>query len=354
MDTTRAMTTDLVRIDDAGALAIPERRVALGRAANRAAALNAFGDYRIRKAPNTLRRQDADLALFAEYLTERDAGDVGDLAHDCAAWWSITWGLVADFVLWMLELGYSVPSVNVRLSTVKTYAGLAAQSGTLPPDELTMIRTVRGYSHKEGKRVDDRRAAAALPTRQPGAKKAAPVTISTDQGRRLKEQPDTPQGRRDRLILALLLDHGLRVGELAGLTVGDINLKVGTMTFWREKVSKEQTHKLSRDAMEAARAYLAQDAPGIGPLLRASKKGGQLTSQGMTTRRISERVRVLGAAVGLAGLSAHDCRHTWATQAARANTPLDRLQDAGGWTSPAMPLRYVEAAKVANDGVRLE
>ncbi len=32
----------------------------------------------------------------------------------------------------------------------------------------------------------------------------------------------------------------------------------------------------------------------------------------------------------------------------------DRLQDAGGWNSPAMPLRYVEKAKIANQGVRLE
>ncbi|MBC8492724.1 MAG: site-specific integrase, partial [Chloroflexi bacterium] len=51
--------------------------------------------------------------------------------------------------------------------------------------------------------------------------------------------------------------------------------------------------------------------------------------------------------------SAHDCRHYWATQAARSGTPIDRLQDAGGWSSPAMPLRYVEAAKIANEGVRL-
>ena len=65
------------------------------------------------------------------------------------------------------------------------------------------------------------------------------------------------------------------------------------------------------------------------------------------------RVHDLGAAVGLVGLSAHDLRHYWATRAARSGTPLDRLQDAGGWASPAMPLRYVETAKIANQGVLL-
>ena len=43
-----------------------------------------------------------------------------------------------------------------------------------------------------------------------------------------------------------------------------------------------------------------------------------------------------------------------ATQAARNGIAVDRLQGAGGWNSPAMPLRYVESAKIANDGVKLE
>ena len=88
-------------------------------------------------------------------------------------------------------------------------------------------------------------------------------------------------------------------------------------------------------------------------MLRASRKGGALTGAGLTERAITDRVRTLGAAVGLAGLSAHDLRHYWATRAARNGTPLDRLQDAGGWSSPAMPLRYVEAARIANEGVLL-
>jgi integrase len=50
------------------------------------------------------------------------------------------------------------------------------------------------------------------------------------------------------------------------------------------------------------------------------------------------------------GLGTYDLRQTWATRAARNGTPIDRLQDAGGWNSPAMPLRYVEAAKIANEG----
>jgi integrase len=91
----------------------------------------------------------------------------------------------------------------------------------------------------------------------------------------------------------------------------------------------------------------------------ASKRDGRaaagtLITQGLSDRAITSRVETLGKLVGAVGLSAHDCRHYWATQAACSGTPIDRLQDAGGWNSPVMPLRYVELAKIANEGVKLE
>ena len=86
--------------------------------------------------------------------------------------------------------------------------------------------------------------------------------------------------------------------------------------------------------------------------MRGSVRGGQLAGDVMSVRGITKRVRILGERVGLRGLSAHDCRHYWATQAAK-DTPLDRLQDAGGWSSYAMPLRYIESAMIANQGVQL-
>ena len=63
-----------------------------------------------------------------------------------------------------------------------------------------------------------------------------------------------------------------------------------------------------------------------------------------------KRVELLGRHEGLDGLSAHDARHYWATYEARNKTAVDRLMDAGGGSSPAMPLRYIEAAHIANDG----
>ena len=342
------MTTDLI-ITPQNA---PNGLEIAGQMANGHAAKAAFGDYQSRKADNTLRRQRADLALFAEFLAVAGipaAPTAEDLYSTPDAWRGVTWGLVEGWRNWSLQQGYSVGSVNVRLSTIKTYAKLATKAGALDPSELAMIRTVGGYSQREGRRVDERREVTRKST-----KKAEAVGLTPAQIKQLKRQPNTPQGRRDAVIMALLLDHGLRVGELAGLQVTDVDLAGGRLRFYRPKVDMMQTHKLSRDAKAALRAYFdAGDAPAIGRLLRTSYSANRLGAAGMSERNISERVKTLGKLAGIEGLSAHDLRHSWATQAARHGTAIDRLQQAGGWNSPAMPLRYVERAKIANEGVNL-
>lgn len=155
-------------------------------------------------------------------------------------------------------------------------------------------------------------------------------------------------------MMCLLLDHGLRVGELAGLKTDDIDLTRGTMRFFRPKVDKAQTHRLSTGAHRAVlRWFNFGEAVAGAPLLRASRKSGELTEPGISTRAITARVKFLGEQIGIQGLSAHDCRHFWATQAARNGTDAFVLRDAGGWNSLAMPGRYVEDSAIANEGVKL-
>ena len=263
----------------------------------------------------------------------------------------MTWGLIEGFRNGQVQQGVAISTVNRRLATVKVYAQLAAKAGVIDPQELLLIQTVRGYSAKEGKRIDARR-----PVQRRGAKKAAPVSLASAQVEALKTQPDTPQGRRDRLLLCLLLDHGLRVGEVARLEVMQVNLQEGTLRFYRPKVDKEQTHQLSADTRAALAAWVESgDCPAMGPLLRGSRKGGALTGAGMSVRAMTARVRRLGEAMGLSGLSAHDCRHDWASYWAQRVHRLPKgmltLQEAGGWNSLAMPRRYTEWAAIANEGM---
>lgn len=332
--------------------------VKLGQAANHYAARNVFADYQSRRAENTLRRQAAGLALFAAFL--RSAGvEAGDLGSDPKAWTGVTWGLVEAFSRWQLANGYAITSANVRLSTVKTYAKMAAKAGAIDRGELALIIAVSGFAHHEQKNLDERRQTAGLAIRK-GPKKAEFKALTAEQVKAIKAQPDSPQGRRDALLVCLMLDLGLRVGEVAALGVDQFKITVdrgqpkhGELTFYRPKVDKVQTHELRGDVLQAAWAYLSTDAPALGPVWRGSTKPGGLVNQGMSARAITRRAAVLGAKIGVDQLSAHDLRHTWATLAARNGTPLDRLMDAGGWNSPSMPMRYIQAAKIANQGVIL-
>jgi integrase len=153
---------------------------------------------------------------------------------------------------------------------------------------------------------------------------------------------------------ARLLDHGLRVGEIAILTRKNFDLKQGTLTFYRPKVNKVQTHERTADTRKAAAAYFKYAAPEEGILWRKSCKGiGKLSSQMSETsasRALTKRVELLGRHAGIEGLSAHDARHYAATFEARNGTPINRLVDMFGWNSPTMALRYIEAAHIANEG----
>lgn len=321
-----------------------------GQAANQAAALHRFGDYRSRRSMETIRRQDADLTLFAEFLYTAGV-QAGSLGDNPQSWKGVTWGLVEAFVKWQLKEGYAVSSVNVRLSTIKTYARLAFQAGILQAEEYATIRAVQGYSQREKRRIDAQRS-----VRRVGLKKEFPVPINPNQALALKNQPaGTLREARDRLLVCMLLDHGLRVGEVAALRFENIDLGKGMIRFFRPKVAKAQTHRLSPDAFDAAQQYLHLiNSFGMveGPLFRRIKRNGQPAVQGLTGRGISLIVCELGRNLGLAGLSAHDCRHYWATTAAHNGTDPFSLQEAGGWSSLAMPRRYIDDAIIANQGIK--
>ena len=157
----------------------------VGQAANRVAARHAFSDYISRLAPNTRRRHSTDLFLFADFLAS--VGIQTDELMDAPdEWAAVTWGLVKAFVEWMLQEGYAVGSVNVRLSTVRTYARLAANAGELEQSEYDLIAKIRSFNRKEARNIDEQR-----PVTRRGAKKAEAVPIGRDQAAQLKQQPPT-------------------------------------------------------------------------------------------------------------------------------------------------------------------
>lgn len=111
------------------------------------------------------------------------------------------------------------------------------------------------------------------------------MAIGAGQALPLKDQADP----RDALLMCILLDHGLRCGEIAALDISAIDVAAGTLTFYRSKVHKTQTHRLTPDTLRAALAYFKQHTSG--------------SLFGMTTREINRRVGQLGKVVGIEKLS---------------------------------------------------
>ena len=324
----------------------------IGQVADDYAAHQIFGEYQARRAANTLRRQHDDLTLFCTYLAAAGAArSVDDLFRDPGAWRGISAGMVKGFVAWQVQQGYAIASLNSRLATIKVYCQLAMDTGALSTLALARISLVKGYRHKEGRNVDREREVSRV-----GAKKALPTALNAGHAELLKRQPTTTKiGRRDRLMMYLFLELGLRCGELRDLERDNLDLSTGILFLYREKVDEEQYHQLSAEALIAAMAYLPDSASSgcrfLFPGYKDKKTG---VVEHLTERAINDRVGTLGRRMGLPTLSPHDLRHYWATTAARNKTDPKSLQQAGGWSSLAMPMRYIAGSEIANAGVKLK
>ena len=151
-----------------------------------------------------------------------------------------------------------------------------------------------------------------------------------------------PLGLRDRVLLMLLLDLGLRVSEVVDLLADDFNPETGMLEVYRRKTDNTTTFELLNRKLMSILAYLDAVQPS-GQLLLGSRKGGNLEG-GMSIRAIRARVRKMGESIGINNLSPHDLRHTRATRLA-SSMNVRELMDWFGWNSPAMAARYIESAE---------
>src|SRR6266568_168868 len=312
----------------------------IGQSANQVAASHILEDYHERLAQETLRRQQFDLQIFAAFLKETTGIINGDFFNDLPSWKHITFGLIETFKRWRLQKGYAIGSVNIRLATIKAYCRLAYTAKYLSVEEYTAIRDLKGYSRQqEAEHVDEKRSITRI-----GKKKAHWIELTPAQVELLKDAPRGSLANRDKLLICLLFDHALRVGEAARLPTSSINLQKGQLTVKRLKShnSDPDIHELTPDTIQAAQRYL--------PTVPASQA---LLFDGLTTSALARRVKKWALSIGIKGLSPHDGRHFYTYDALAQGTDLKSLQDGGGWATIAMPARYAGRSKIANKGVKL-
>lgn len=299
--------------------------------------------YRGLKSASTIRRQDGDLLALQTFLVEHgNAVNDLQLATDLQSWCGITVEMVEAFLQSLFQQGYALSSINLRLSTIKTYAKLALQAGVLDRATVALIRSIDGHRPRDYDGINETR----MKTRR-GAKKGCPLVLSHQQIIRLKEQPNTPIGRRDALLLSLLLDHGLRCSEATQLCIECFDPVSKTFTLYRSHSHREQTLTMTTDTATAFHHYRTHIDLRHGLLFQKLRKGNIVTGQGMSPRALTGRVAYLGQRIGIQGLSAQDLRHTWALSLARSGIPLEHLMELGGWSSSLIPADYLAAAKQA-------
>ncbi len=204
----------------------------------------------------------------------------------------------------------------------------ANKKATTVARQLACLRSFFRFLYREG--VVEKNPARLVPN--PQKARSLPGFLSVDEVFDLVESPQGLGFRvaRDRAALELLYGSGLRISELAGLKLEDLDLKEGVLRV-RGKGSKERLVPVGAKALEALKDYLVERA-----LLRSSSPYLFLNHKGkkMTERGLREVVYREAQKAGLAGkVSPHTLRHSFATHLLQSGADIRDIQELLGHSS---------------------
>jgi integrase/recombinase XerC len=178
----------------------------------------------------------------------------------------------------------------------------------------------------------------------PRQEKYLPRTLTVDEVFALMEGGGAaaadPAVLRDRAIVELLYSSGLRVGELAALNVGSLDLSQGLVRVLG-KGRKERIVPVGRHARTALSDYLATRAvPADNAPLFLNRRAGRLTPRSIE-RNI--KVRLLRAGI-LKPATPHSLRHSFATHLLDGGADLRAIQELLGHASLSTTQKYTQVS----------
>jgi integrase/recombinase XerD len=244
-------------------------------------------------AANTVEGYGHDLRRYLDHLAAAGVRD----------WARVTRRDIQDHLAGLVGRGLSPRSQARALSAIRTFHRLLAAEKVAPSDPADEIDSPRR----------ERKLPQLLSPEECVAVLAAP-------------DPRTPAGRRDRAMLELLYATGLRVSELVGLTLNDVNLETRVLVA-RGKGNKERLVPVGTPAAEAVRAYLAGARAQLlkgrrSPDLFVTPRGRRMTRHGFA-RLLDRHVRAAG--IGRR-VSPHKLRHAFATHLLAGGADLRAVQ----------------------------
>jgi len=170
----------------------------------------------------------------------------------------------------------------------------------------------------------------------PKVEKPLPTALTVDEAFRLMESPAERSKFRDRALLELLYSSGIRVGELVGLNMNQLDLDLGIVKVMG-KGRKERIVPVGMKAVEALNAYLTErgDLGGEEPVF-INLRGGRLTARsvGRLVNKYTKRSGIFRK------VSPHSLRHTFATHLLDAGADIREIQEMLGHVSLSTTQRY--------------
>jgi integrase/recombinase XerC len=274
---------------------------------------------------HTVRAYESDLSQFLQFL----AGQAGRRRSELTPA-DVDHHQIRDFLSDLHRRG------NTRASAAR---------------KLAAIRAFGRYLRREGVRDTDPAALVGTPKRE----QRLPAHLGEGEMARLLEMPDTsqPLGRRDRAILELFYASGLRLSELVGLDVGDVNLSSRIVRVLG-KGGKERIVPFNQSTQAALRAWLKDWEELSSPEPRRRRAAGEplfLNYQGgrLSTRSVDRLVRRYVAVCSTRfGISPHALRHSFATHLLERGADLRAIQELLGHARLSTTQRYthVNAAQL--------
>ena len=208
---------------------------------------------------------------------------------------------------------------------------------------LSALRSFYSYLNRE-KLIDSDPMKTAI---SPKLEQRLPSFLTQEEARRLVEAPDlsTPHGLRDRAFLELLYASGLRVSELVGLDMSDINLETKEARVLG-KGSKERMVLMGEPAALAVKAYLDRGRLQLAGMVKSSALFINRYGKRMSQRFVQMLVSDYGKRVGIAKkVHPHLLRHTFATHLLDGGADLRVVQELLGHTNLATTQVYTHVSQ---------
>ena len=285
-----------------------------------AAAERFVGSLRLRNASaNTVRNYSSDLALFVEHLAAggKRSPEVRQASRLA----------IREFMAEGKRRGLAQSTLARRLSALREFFDYLMR--------------------EEGLATNPARGVAT-----PKIPKKLPAVINTEDANRLVDgvKYDSERDRnpasvlRDRVIFELLYGAGLRVSELVGLDVGDLDLRERWIRV-RGKGRKERQVPYGPNAADALDRYLAERAklqpPAAEPALFIHRWGGSLRR--LTARSVGLILKKYSKALtGDPSLHPHSLRHAFATHLLSEGADLRAIQELLGHASLSTTQKYTQ------------